>query len=190
MSDVQGKLPEIIVFAGPNGSGKTTISRMAKVIEPYINADDIKRTTHCSDMEAAIKAEELRETALSEQSDFTFETVLSTDRNLNLLKRAKAHGYFIRCIYVLTENPEINLIRVMARESHGGHGVPAEKIKSRYAKCLNLLPELVNICDVLHIYDNSKEPFRIFKKRKTEYFIWENEFWDKTRIEELTRIKL
>ena len=44
------KFPEIIVFAGPNGSGKTTITRLAKVIEPYINADDIKRTTHCTDM--------------------------------------------------------------------------------------------------------------------------------------------
>ena len=49
-----------------------------------------------TDMEAAIKAEELREKALSDKIDFTFETVLSTDRNLNLLKRAKENGYFIR----------------------------------------------------------------------------------------------
>ena len=184
------KKPEIIVFAGPNGSGKSTITKLARVVEPYINADDIKRTIHCSDMEAALKAEELREAALSELSDFTFETVLSTDRNINLLNRAKGKGYFIRCIYVLTESPEINEIRVLARESHGGHGVPVEKIRSRYERCLNLIPELVEICDVMHIYDNSKEPFRIFKKRKSEYFHWENEFWDKIRIEELTEKKL
>ncbi len=184
------KKPEIIVFAGPNGSGKSTITKLARIIEPYINADNIKRTTHCSDMDAAIKAEELREAALSEQSDFTFETVLSTERNLNLLKRAREQGYFIRCIYVLTVDPEINEIRVLARKSHGGHGVPSEKIRLRYDKCLKLLPELVDLCDVMHIYDNSKEPFRIFKKRKTEYFYWENEFWSKTRIEELTGIKL
>ena len=49
-----------------------------------------------TDMEAAIKAEELREKALSDKIDFTFETVLSTDRNINLLKRAKENGYFIR----------------------------------------------------------------------------------------------
>ena len=73
------KKPEIIVFAGPNGSGKSTITKLARIIDPYINADDIKRTTHCSDMDAAIKAEELREAALSEQSDFTFETVLSKE---------------------------------------------------------------------------------------------------------------
>ena len=184
------KKPEIIVFAGPNGSGKSTVTKLARVINPYINADDIKRTIHCSDMEAALKAEELRETALSNQSDFTFETVLSTERNINLLKRAKEQGYFIRCIYVLTDNSEINEIRVLARESHGGHGVPTEKIRARYDRCLKLIPELVEICDVMHIYDNSKEPYRIFKKRKTEYFYWENEFWEKARIEKLTGLRL
>ncbi len=55
------RLPEVIVFAGPNGSGKSTITQMAKVGGKYINADDIKRTTLCTDLEAAIKAEELRE---------------------------------------------------------------------------------------------------------------------------------
>ena len=130
----ENRKPEIIVFAGPNGSGKSTITKLAKVIDPYINADDIKRTTHCTDLEAAIKAEELREAALADGKDFTFETVLSTDRNMDLLRRAKEKGYFIRCIYVLTSNYKINQIRVEVRKSHVGHGVPAEKIKSRYKK--------------------------------------------------------
>ena len=43
------KLPEVIVFAGPNGSGKTTITKMAKTVGEYINADDIKRTILCSE---------------------------------------------------------------------------------------------------------------------------------------------
>ncbi len=34
---------------------------MAKVVGEYINADDIKSTILCSDMEAAQKVEELRE---------------------------------------------------------------------------------------------------------------------------------
>ena len=86
---MQGKelLPEVIVFAGPNGSGKSTITRMAKTVGLNINADDIKKTTLCSDLEAAVKAEELREKMLQEKKNFTFETVLSTERNLNLLKR-------------------------------------------------------------------------------------------------------
>lgn len=181
-------LPEVIVFAGPNGSGKSTITRLAKTVGAYINADDIKKSNLCSDMEAALKAEELREKMLENSEDFTFETVLSTDRNLKLLRKAKEKGYFVRGIYVLTSSPDINVMRVQVRESLGGHGVPEDKIRSRYEKALKLIPELVQVCDILHIYDNTKEPFRIFKKRKDIYFHWENRFWTYDDIDVLTGI--
>ena len=129
------KLPEVMVFAGPNGSGKSTITRMAKTVGEYINADDIRRTTLCSDLEAALKAEELREKMLAGGKDFTFETVLSTERNLLLLQKAKAQGYFIRGIYVLTSNVNINVARIHAREALGGHGVPEEKSEDALFPC-------------------------------------------------------
>ena len=182
------KLPEVMFFAGPNGSGKSTITRMARIVGEYINADDIKRTTLCSDLEAAQRAEELRESMIAQKKDFTFETVLSTDRNLNLLKKAKDNGYFIRGIYILTSDPGINVARVNAREAMGGHGVPKEKIVTRYNRALALIPMLVDICDILHIYDNTEEPFRIFKKRKDIYYHWDNRYWTISGIEQLTGI--
>lgn len=182
------RLPEVIVFAGPNGSGKSTITQMAKIGGEYINADDIKRTTLCTDLEAAVKAEELRKYMIEKRKDFTFETVLSTDRNLFLLQRAKEQGYFLRGIYVLTSNVDINVARVQAREALGGHGVPEEKIRSRYDKALALIPKLVEVCDILHIYDNTKEPFRIFKKRKDRYYHWQNQYWGYEDIERLSGI--
>ena len=185
----KNRLPEVMIFAGPNGSGKTTITRMAKTVGVYINADDIKRSIACSDLEAAQKAEELRELMVEKGEDFTFETVLSTNRNLKLLKKAKEKGYFLRCIYVLTEDNEINIARVRMRESMGGHGVPEEKIKSRYQKALTLIPELIEICDIVHIYDNTNVPFRIFKKRKDVYFHWENKYWSFSDIKKLTGIE-
>ncbi len=187
---MQTKKPEVIVFAGPNGSGKTTVTKLAKVIEPYINADDIKRTNYCTDLEAAQTAEKMREKCIAERKSFTFETVLSTDRNLKLLQKAKGNGYFIRCVYVLTCNADINVSRVESRAARGGHSVPEEKIRSRYEKALSLIPELVKVCDILHVYDNSTLPFRIFKKRKQEYFYWQNENWDKDKIQQLTGITL
>ncbi len=182
------RLPEVVVFAGPNGSGKSTITRMAKIGGEYINADDIKRTTLCTDLEAAVKAEELRERMIVDRKDFTFETVLSTDRNLLLLQRAKEKGYFIRGIYVLTCNADINVARVNAREALGGHGVPEEKIRSRYDKALALIPKFVEICDILHIYDNTQEPFRIFKKRKDVYYRWNNQYWSNDDIKKLSGV--
>ena len=181
-------LPEVIVYAGPNGSGKTTITKMARTLGEYINADDIKRTTLCSDLEAAVKAEELRENMIEQKKDFTFETVLSTERNLLLLHKAKEQGYFVRCIYVLTSNADINVARVSAREALGGHGVPEEKIRQRYERALKLIPQIVEVCDILHLYDNTEAPYRIFKKRKDVYYRWENDFWDNEEIEKLTGI--
>lgn len=187
---VQTKKPEVIVFAGPNGSGKTSVTRLAKVIEPYINADEIKRTNYCSDLEAAQIAEKMREECVAKNRSFTFETVLSTERNLRLLQRAREKGYFVRCVYILTSNPDINVSRVESRVANGGHSVPEDKIRSRYEKALSLIPELVKVCDILHVYDNSTLPFRIFKKRKQEYFYWQNEYWDKDKIQKLTGISL
>lgn len=182
--------PEIIVFAGPNGSGKSTIKKNAKTVGIYINADDIKRTTHCSDREAANQADNLREEALNNNEDFTFETVLSTKLKLDFLRRAKTKGYFIRGFFILTLDPAVNVLRVRVRVAEGGHDVPEDKIRSRYKKSLGLLPEFIKVCDVLHVYDNTtKEPVRIFKKRKTECFVYENELWDIKAIESLTGIK-
>lgn len=81
--------PCILVFAGPNGSGKSTITKKIPLCGLYVNAYEIKRISGCTDLEAAQEAEQLREVLLASGKDFTFETVLSTDRNLNLLQRAK-----------------------------------------------------------------------------------------------------
>ena len=95
------KKPEIVVFAGPNGSGKSTITNLLRPpMLPYINADEIQRVLDCDNMEAAKIAENRREECLEKCKGFCFETVLSTDRNLKLLKRAKDAGFFIRCYRV------------------------------------------------------------------------------------------
>ena len=155
----------------------------------YINADEIKKNLKCSDLEAAQLAEKQREDHVEHMEEFCFETVLSTDRNLKLLKKAKERGYFIRCYYVLTADPMINVFRVRSRVESGGHGVPEEKIALRYDRALALVKELVKLCDICHIYDNSgSRPFRIFKKRKEEIYYDECDDWYLEEIVALTNV--
>jgi len=88
------KNPEIVIFAGPNGSGKSTFTQLLKPPMDYINADEIKKYLKCSDLEAAQMAEKQREDHMGQMREFCFETVLSTERNIKLLKRAREKGYF------------------------------------------------------------------------------------------------
>lgn len=55
--------------------------------------------------------------------------------------------------------------------------------------CAKIIKELVEISDVVHIYDNTITPFRIFKKRKSEYFFWENDMWNEESIRDLVGVK-
>jgi predicted ABC-type ATPase len=177
--------PVVLVFAGPNGSGKSTFTRGMPYYGTYINADELKKDYNLSDIEAAQKAESLRNRLLDKNVDFTFETVLSTDRNLLLLKKAKEKGYTILCIYVLTCNADINVARIRSRVQSGGHDVPEEKIRSRYKKAIELLPQIINVCDKILIYDNSIMPHLLFKKDADEIAYFPTDIWT---IEKLKQI--
>lgn len=179
------KKPEVVIFAGPNGSGKSTIYQIAITRGIYINADIIKASTHCDDLTAAMQAEALRENALAHKQDFTFETVLSTERNLNLLRRAKEQGYFVRGYFVFTRHPNVNVMRVHSRAEEGGHDVPVDKILKRYKLTMSQLPALIEICDICHVYDNTQSPYRIFKKRKDEISLFPSTIWPEENIKAL-----
>ncbi len=86
------------------------------------------------------------------------------------------------CLFVLTVNPFINVARVEARVASGGHNVDKEKIISRYYKSLRNIKYLLDICDILHVYDNTIEPVRIIRKHKDDISIFPNELWSEDRI--------
>ena len=185
MSDTRNKLPEVVVFAGPNGSGKSTITGPEWIKGQYINADDLKRENGLTDLAAAELADTLRNEALSRGVDFTFETVLSTQRKLDFLQLAREKGYFIRGYFVLTTSPMVNIGRVKEREMRGLHGVPPEKIISRYEKALLNIPRFLRLCDICHIYDNTDNLHRIVRKHKSDITFFENEYWSLERIQDL-----
>ena len=176
--------PMVLVFAGPNGSGKSTITEYFE-IKNYTNADDIVKTIGVSNEEAAKIVQEKRYDSIKRKEDFSFETVLSSHYSMDILRKAKAEGYFIKCIFVLTVSPDINYARVLSRVELGGHGVDKDKIYDRYKRSLDNISELIKICDILHVYDNSSDDSgfsRIIRKHKEDITIFPNSIWSSDDI--------
>ena len=177
--------PMVLVLAGPNGSGKSTITQFFDIVGTYTNADDMVASTGMSNEEAAVLADKMRYRSIEQKEDFTFETVLSSHYKIDILEKAKSEGYFIKCIFVLTVDPSVNVARVAARVALGGHDVDESKIRSRYEKSLANIKKLMELCDILHVYDNTVEPVRIIRKHKDDISIFPNELWSEDRILEL-----
>lgn len=160
--------PKLIIIAGPNGSGKTTITEQLLSHEwgdecIYINPDNIARdkfgdwNSEDAVLKAAKFATEQRYQLLDSGKSVVFETVLSSEEKLEYIKKAKEAGYFIRVFFVCTESPSINAARIAGRYMEGGHSVPIEKIVSRYGKSIVNCKRLAMLVDRLYVYDNSIE---------------------------------
>lgn len=108
--------------------------------------------------------------------------MLSSHYKLDILEKAKVKGYFIKGIFVLTIDASVNVARVSARVALGGHNVNEEKIKSRYEKSLGNIKKLIEICDILHVYDNTEQPVRIIRKHKDDISIFPNALWSEEKI--------
>lgn len=158
--------PELIIIAGPNGSGKTSITQKFLHHEwaegtTYINPDQVAEDMFgdWNDSEAVLKAAnycaELREKCLSERKSFVFETVFSSQDKIDFVLRAKQAGFFIRIFFISTSDPSINAARVAKRVMKGGHDVPISKIISRYNKSIQNCKTIASIIDRLYVYDNS-----------------------------------
>lgn len=158
--------PELIIIAGPNGSGKTSITQKFLHHEwaegtTYINPDQVAKDIFgdWNNSEAILKSAnycaELREKCLAEKKSFVFETVFSAQDKIDFVIRAKQADFFIRIFFISTSDPSINAARIAKRVIKGGHDVPITKIISRYNKSIQNCRIVAPIIDRLYLYDNS-----------------------------------
>jgi len=158
--------PELIVIAGPNGSGKTSITRKflhhewaegTIYINPDLVANDMFGDWNSQNavLKAANYCAELREQCLRDKVSFVFETVFSAEDKIDFLIRAKEAGFFIRVFFISTSHPSINASRIAKRVMEGGHDVPIRKIISRYTKSIENCVTIAPLVDRLYVYDNS-----------------------------------
>ncbi|OGR01311.1 MAG: AAA family ATPase [Deltaproteobacteria bacterium RIFOXYD12_FULL_50_9] len=162
----RGEKPRLIVVAGPNGSGKTSITEQLLMHAwmggcVYVNPDLIARdefgdwNAPAAILKAAQRAAELREECLYKGQSLAFETVLSVQDKVEFIRRARDAGFFIRLFFVGTDAPSINAKRVAIRVMGGGHDVPITKIIGRYTKSLANCSVVIRMADRAYVYDNS-----------------------------------
>lgn len=194
--------PVLIVIAGPNGSGKTSTTRLVIKHEwaeqcVYINPDEIAQSKFgdWNDVNAVRQAveycEEWREQLLREHKDFIFETVLSSEGKVDFLKRAKEEGYFVRMFFICTAAPTINAARIAKRVMEGGHDVPIQKIISRYEKAIINAIKVAGFTDRAYFYDNSIDNqnaqllFRTVDGKLAKQYVEALPQWTETIIESI-----
>ena len=157
----------LIVVAGPNGSGKTTITEKLLRHEwmegcVYINPDIIAQqefgdwNSPEAVVKAANQAKGMRKDCLLSMTSMAIETVFSTPEKVEFVQRAKFAGFFIRLFFVCTNDPSINAQRVALRVMEGGHDVPIPKIISRYYRSVSNCVEIIPLVDRVYFYDNSE----------------------------------
>lgn len=158
---------KIVIIAGPNGAGKTTFAREFLPNEAncpvFVNADLIAagiapfRPEDAAFRAGRLMLEEILRHAASGRS-FAFETTLSGLTYARMIDHWRVDGYIVKLIFLLLASPEEAIARVAMRVRQGGHDVPAETIRRRFASGLENLHRVYrHRVDYWQIFDNSGE---------------------------------
>jgi len=141
--------PLVVVFAGPNGSGKTSLIDELRItglatmrgIVPlpayFINPDQVAKDLkgdfadqNARDEAAQRAAMQARAQATASRLPFAFETVMSHPSRISEMLLLKEQGYHLFLTFITTNDPERNVERVKFRYETGsttGHYVKPER---------------------------------------------------------------
>lgn len=158
--------PVFHMLAGPNGAGKSTLYELRiKPRHPYtqfVNADLLawKHYGHPAQTREETEtgqrlANERRDELMSERCDLITESTFSHPSKLELLQQAREYGYEIFVYHIHLNSADISVSRVAQRVRKGGHPVPEDKIRERFARNQSLIREAVMMADRAYVFDNS-----------------------------------
>lgn len=133
---------KIVIIAGPNGAGKTTFAREFLPFEAkcpvFVNADLIAAGLSPFQPEVAafhagrLMLEEIALNVTANKS-FAFETTLSGLTYSRMIPQWRSVGYVVKLLFLSLASPEEAIARVATRVQQGGHNIPAEVVRRRYA---------------------------------------------------------
>jgi len=179
-------MKKYIIIAGVNGAGKSTLYQTLDYLKDYdrINTDEIVREFgKWNNPNDVIKAGKIAVKKINENFEngisFNQETTLCGNSIIRNIKTAKENGYSIELHYVGVESVEIAKKRIAYRVSHGGHGIPDRDVERRYIESFKNLLNILNLCDLAVLYDNSIsfKQFAIYRNGRLSYLLQDYPEW-------------
>lgn len=160
--------PLVVVVAGANGAGKSTAApsllRDSFRVTEFINADTIAaglsafRPASVAIAAGRIMLERMRHLAVS-RKNFAFETTLASRTLAPWPAAWKRDGYHVHLLFLWLKSAELAVTRVAERVRLGGHDVPVEVVRRRYAAgSQNLFQLYMPLIDSWQMFDNSEGP--------------------------------
>lgn len=158
-------MKQCIIIAGPNGAGKTTFAteflpREGHTVN-FLNADLIASgLSPFAPERAAIEASKIMLARVREccrrNEPFGLESTLSGKSHLKLIADWQNQGYHVVLHFLRLPSVELAVERVQLRIEQGGHAVPEDVIRRRYARGLANLPMYQAAVDEWRIWDTSQ----------------------------------
>lgn len=165
-------MKKYVVIAGVNGAGKSTLYQITRTLQNMlrVNTDEIVQSfgdwRNYADVAKAGKEAVRKIRSYFEAGEsFNQETTLCGRSILNNIQKAKTLGYRIELHYVGLASVELAKHRIAYRVEHGGHGIPDQDVERRYEESFRNLIQILPLCDLAVLYDNTDEfnRFAIYK---------------------------
>ncbi len=156
--------PVIYVLAGVNGAGKSSIggAMLRSAGLEWFNPDAFAREARgllgcdhaTANAHAWAEGQRRLQRALTQGTSYAFETTLG-GRSVPARLSDAAATHDVLMWFVGLDTVERHLARVRLRVAHGGHDIPAAKIRARFTRApvnlIALMPRLAR----LRVYDNT-----------------------------------
>src|SRR5262245_5969124 len=165
-------MQEVIIVAGPNGAGKTSFAnkyfdaRRAALI--YLNADEVARNPAFialsqpqRDIRAGREMLKQIDALVATGASFMFETTLASLSYARKIAMWRKKGYVVALIYLRLPSADMSVERVRRRVLQGGHGIPEDVIRRRFAKSDHYFETLYkSIVDEWYVWESLEGEFR------------------------------
>lgn len=163
------------IIGGVNGTGKSSLTGVLKTqtteLGVIIDVDRITAEAGVSAVKGGRMALERIRDCLSKNVSFTQETTLSGRKTEDTAARAKEQGYYVRLYYVGLDTPEECLARIANRVRRGGHDIPEEDVRRRFAGRWEAVEKILPYCDEAHFFDNDNGFVEVAEYRNGELLL-------------------